>query len=493
MKYTNFLLVLILTFLTVGCSSDNDVFEQKIKKYCSDSLITEEEYNEIKDLLIENKRNLVKNYENFYEKGALNENNIRNFINNYNKTTIAFWDSGIDNYVKCNIFLENSGSMVGYYNGATNLKKVVYNLVVDIGYLYDSISRFTINNQSYQMYDSIENFVQGLNNNKIKNGGNILSQASSKFERIFYDFLNSDFENNINILISDCAYSVNNQDPEAYLNGCEALIKNYFLSNLKKNEIKTILLKYNSEFRGKCYHYDRVYKREKSTELDNVRPYYIWIVGNTENINELIENINLLNSENFENYFVFTSLNTIKINNYVLDNTYKIGDFRKDRDNNYKLTKVEKSDRGDTKGDFQFVFLADLSEIQISDEYLLNSKNYLIASKDSFSLEILNIDDIKLHQNDKSKIKDSFTHLFKVKTSDITNVEQSLDIFLKIVKPDWVDLSSSKNELDACNSTDKTFGFSYLFDGVFNAYLLHNDIKEKYFSIKITSLILSKN
>ena len=116
------------------------------------------------------------------------------------------------------------------------------------------------------------------------------------------------------------------------------------------------------------------------------------------------------------------------------------------------------------KGFFGFNLAVDFSHSIQYPSYFLDTTNYTLSNP-NYQLEVEPISD----KTDPSL--SGFTHLIKVKTTDLRN--EILEIQVVGKTPNWVYNSSSiddSNILGETSEQQKTFGLKYLIEGVSEAF-----------------------
>ena len=113
------------------------------------------------------------------------------------------------------------------------------------------------------------------------------------------------------------------------------------------------------------------------------------------------------------------------------------------------------------KGVFEFNVAANFSKSIQDAGYFTDSTNFKL-SDGKYSLKVKPIAD----QNDPS-LK-GFTHLLTLRTTNLKDGKLQIDVVGKV--PSWVYASSSENDTKIKTETTKTFGFSYLVEGVSDAF-----------------------
>lgn len=379
------------------------------------------------------------------------------------------------------VFIENSGSMDGYVNGTTEFEAALSDLLVQIQYQYDK-ENLNINFINTKIYPSqvseVKDFVEALEPGK--SPYKVGDRSTSKLNEILKLILDSTSEKDISIFVSDCIYSLDkNKNTQGALEFEKSLTKGAFLEKSKQFNFATIVLKMKSKFDGSYW------KKDNSSEfLPNLdRPYYIWILGANNPINELSRKIKLQSLKGFENSYSLSNRTNEKQPYYtVLKETNKIGSFKQADRHQSDVKSIE--DIKYDNGQLQFAIAVDLSGVAVDSAYLKSAKNYEVS--EGFVVKsIEKINRNKLSQRDMLIVeRTSATHIITVSTTDKYTI-QNLKIELSNKIPIWVDESSSLDDSNIKRQLNKTFGFAYLVQGVSEAYATQNPEQESYFIITV--------
>lgn len=359
---------------------------------------------------------------------------------------------------KVTFYLENSGSMFGYVNGSTEYVEVVSELSQKLDWTKDNI-----NTDFYFVNGDNELTNVGNNSSSLKNKLNITDYncgniKTSNLTEMFNSALNIAGGENISILISDGIYDVGDKtNPISALQMEVKGTSNKFVSRLKKSNIQTLMIKLTSDFSGSyCFGV-----KSGSEQINQKRPYYIWIFGESSLLNKYFADEYIVNKlKGYENLVRFSKIDTSKIL-YQATSTDKIGDFSFDKCDENVLNDAEK-DRNN-KG-FQFTIAVDFSLLPCSEKYLTDTANYYCTNKYS-------IVSVKPYNPAAKKIYGlSFipTHLIKVHTK--FNPCGTLTVSLKNSIPAWIDKTSTDSDSNILGDTVHTFGFKYLTNAISDAY-----------------------
>lgn len=359
---------------------------------------------------------------------------------------------------KAIFYLENSESMFGFVNGFTEYVDVISELAEKPDF---------VSNKTQREF----NFINGgdyLSINKLGNDPNIFKSklntsgfrcgdiTKSNLNGMFQIALDKAQEDTISILISDAIYDIG--QPQSPLN---ALItegretRSKFISRLENGNIQCLLIKLISHFEGNYFYSSRRGK----THINQPRPFYIWILGKSELLNNYFSETYI--TQKLKGYadnarFIPIEENTIPYQ--INPSINRKGSFKTDRKNQNKLINAEPR-----HGEFQFAFAVDYSSIPFSDNYLTDTNNYSLSNQ---NFKIVSIDKIKRNQKYGITAFDNPTHLITIITN--RNPCGDLEIILKNETPNWILDSDAENE--QIIDTQSTFGLKYLTNAICEAY-----------------------
>jgi hypothetical protein len=201
-------------------------------------------------------------------------------------------DNGADSVKinKINIFLDASGSMIGYVSGINatakkNLKQTVSRIVTQC----ESYNSKTVVNCAAVR----DNKVIGISREKFPyelNDNSIFSGQSTEFGRMLSESVDSTNSDDVSILISDCVLSF--PAGKSNLNGIETLNVDVVraMQRAKDKNLSIAIVKFNTEF-NTSYYCDCTNKNPKADSANSImkdRPYYCIFIGKSDAINALI-------------------------------------------------------------------------------------------------------------------------------------------------------------------------------------------------------------
>lgn len=472
--YDQFLLKIVLfivlsIFFLISCSSEFQSFNDKAYKFVNDDKkISQKEFETLlKDISNSTERGFIQFKD---ENGNIKQSTVVSYLlkyytaKNLNLTEDDIWKPESLTKLKTfniNVFLENSASMDGYVKGVTDFETAIYNLLGDfkINDICDSLNLNYINNsipysKKNALPSDIQDFIEKLEPSTFQQKGG--DRSSSDLKNIINSVLNTVDDQNVAVLISDFVFSPgNNENAQDYLNNQSVGIKIDFAEKIKRFDLSAIIIQLESNFNGKYYD-----KTDKPIWYQGKRPYYIWILGNHNQIQSIIDKKILDNIKGgFLNKLVLQSTDKTYIPNYKILSNQKIGDFSRSELNNYKIIDATLSKSNKNKGIFGFSIAVDFSKNLQDSNYFLDTTNYILSNP-NYQL------DIEVIENSPE-----YTHLLKLQTNDLKDEKLDINIIGKI--PDWIYSSSSIDDSNILNDKEeqhKTFGLKHLMEGVCDAF-----------------------
>lgn len=374
-----------------------------------------------------------------------------------------------------NVYIDNSYSMNGYFNGSTPFLSTVNSLVTNLNNVAEdrnSILRiYNVNNQinfigsskTGKIEDHLVKMINFFEDDKSVNRG------FTDIKDIFSNIIDSVKNNNVNIVITDGISSpgFKGQQATMYLD----ILQNSIYSNIYKKlgncDFSTAVLKCNSSFNG-LY----INQLNQSVKCDvPQRPYYIIIFGNENEVQRIASLVkNDLRTSQCSQAFMLTNSKRINVKSKLLISPdYELVDIA----SNLKIRKTNKE-----SGNLRVKVLLDLKGIPVDEEFLLNPENYdILPSGTKLKIDKLNDDNDPAHKG--------FTHKMLLVSTNITNQSQ-ISVKLKFKQPTWV-MDSSINQdinLNANDMKEKTYGLAYLVNGFTKGYE-ERKLLNDYFSFKI--------
>lgn len=407
---------------------------------------------------------------------------------------------------KVNVYIENSGSMDGFVKGITDFKDAIGKLLAKLKYYYDeeNVQIYFIRNDRAKSKKDIEtlnvvkacetdiiDFAKAIdlswNNDKTRRGHN------TNLNNIFKEILNRTDDNTISILFSDCIYSIGNGGVEALLNHEKWTTYDAFLTYSKKNKgsLATTIIKMKSGFDGKYYPYTGdgnafLFKGEL--------PYYICVLANQDVLSDFNKNIKLGKGEieGYDNKYILAHSESANLYYSILMATENKGRFKPQRQCSslsyvHGIEDINLKSIKRTGDPFTFAVALDMKNIDVEEDYLLDTRNYILTEDNFKVVRVEKIDKNDVNANDWQRIKDANpTHYIVVEAKDMhwSNVE--LGIALKKQVPGWIEDCNILDDTQASKlEGGKSFGLKFWIHGISEAYEEIYPEDKNYYQVRI--------
>ena len=342
-----------------------------------------------------------------------------------------------DKYSSIDFYLENSGSMDGYVSKKTEfsdiLKGVLYNLETD------SINLFYANQNLIPIEKDVKKFIQELTPSNFKSEGG--KRESTDIAELLEKIQPNINLNGVTIIASDFIFSPGKgKNATEYLSDQQLEIKRIVKKIIDKgSEMSMMVCRFESKFTG-CY-----YNREDSCidVKDMDRPFYIWFIGTKRHL--ITVRNRLYNGKIPKKNVAFYTKENLDSVNWRIKNgqTYSIS-----RSSNHALENLRKNERN---GKCEFKISANLS-LLVDDEYILNPNNYEVTNNYSVS----------------KIVKESDSYVISLESDKV--YKGSVVVSLKSQIPNWIEAYTDHEGIDVKTASDKTYGLSYLLNGVSDAF-----------------------
>jgi len=459
--YCIILIILILT----SCQSEFTLFKEKATTFAnSDNYIDEKEYQILLDEISCSDERDFKQFKNI--QGVIDSSKVVTYLLKQFKLTKADIWQPITNLkqktININVYIENSGSMDGYVKGVTEFEQAVYNYLTDIkiSKFTDSLNLFYINSDIIPQGSDISDFIEKLDPTTFKNKGG--SRGTTDISNLLKSVLTETKPNEISILVTDGIFSPGvGKDAEQYLVNQQIGIKSSMADYLDKYPNSAVVIyQLSSKFDG--WYYNR---EDSRTKINEERPYYLWIIGKTDLINDLILKVpeNKFKGSGVQNVFSITG------GPKSVDYAVKMGSGKFDLDKKEPKTTIENLKK-ETKGQqnsARFSVNANLSGFLLSDNYLRDISNYELNNKD-FALTICN------------SVSNNFGYTHQLNFESGSVHKGVISVKLKTLIPQWVeDINDSIGSIPV---NGKTYGIKYQIHGIYEAFTISNNY---YTEIKI--------
>ncbi|MBD5261837.1 MAG: hypothetical protein HDS38_06875 [Bacteroides sp.] len=353
-----------------------------------------------------------------------------------------------------NVFVESSASMDGYVTGyafKTTLHRLMSQVATDVLINNKNLSLNYINSDILKQPGDIKDFTKSLSPTSFSNAGG--DRANSDIIEIIAKVVNSTKKGSISMFVSDCVYS-----PESSDDIHKALkIQQTEMLNILKNKSKddksfgVLMYRLMSDFNGIYYT-----KTNGHIHCAGNRPFFVWFFGDESILAKVHKSVSNIMKEEKADYIV-----GIPGYEYMPYKTSKSS-------HPYHYLNAESKD----DSIFTFNFIADLSPLPLTNDYITNKENYILGKSRYYIKRIEKITpDAK---------KGNYNYKFAIgirggKNSAITptTVEISLASELKNI-PQWVIKYDDPTGNDYDNGYNpqklRTFGLKSLVEGIADFY-----------------------
>jgi len=355
---------------------------------------------------------------------------------------------------KAIFYIENSESMFGYVSHISEYVDVLAELSEKPEFVRDNIPvEFNFVNGTGPTITPLGNNPSVLKNKLNRAGFSCGDITRSNLNGMFQVALKNAVNNAITILISDGIYDIGGTGVTSLVTEGKGT-RSQFISRLMQGDLQTIIIKLHSGFDGDYFYTSKSGK----TKLQGTRPYYIWIFGDSKLLNAYFPNEYISTKlAGFENMARFIKPGTVKVPYQATADGSK-GTFRFDRNTVNRLNDAKPDKHG---LGFLFSIAVDFSKLPYPETYLTSPGNYVISEK-------YTIVGIKKPAGKIYGVPFVPTHLITVKTMKSPAGMLTVSLVNRI--PGWIKETSSDSEQNILQDKSRTFGFSYLTDGIIQAY-----------------------
>jgi len=357
-------------------------------------------------------------------------------------------------FSKVIFFIENSGSMKGYVVGNSSYVDMLSNIANHPDLIRNNIEQAFYLTSGTSTPRRVANLRQSLNPANF-------NEISSNLNNLFKTALDSTNKNSVTILVSDGIYDMcPDPNPLITLSTLGHDLRSVFIRKLQSSDFQTIVIKCESSFNGRYYPGNCC----SAYSIIQVRPYYIWIFGNSNVLKKYFPD-NYLNNLNgyvdMARFFIYPNGN----DNYSPNSYKKIGTYYPSRVNTNTLERA----RSNSSNVFQFSIAVDFSHLPLNDNYLSDISNYVCTN----GFEVVSID----KPTDVSKLGyPNQTHLIVVKKTG--NPIGTLTVSLINNGYSWITTTNINDDCNIRGNSDQTFGFEVLNKAIIEAYGYFNHANE---------------
>lgn len=362
---------------------------------------------------------------------------------------------------KCdvNVYVENSTSMDGYVKGVSEFEQSIYSYISDIKLadFCSSLNLNYINSKILRQPDDVMDFIAKLEPTTFKSKGG--DRSTTDISDLFQKIMAEQGKDDIAILISDFVFSPGRRDASEYLTNQQVGIKTQFATKLKEDpDYAAVLYRLVSKFDGKYYN-----KFDHPTQIKADRPFFIWLLGNKNQLQRLTSEIKTENMKGHGVDHTFCISKMTAATPYGILTMPRIGTFKMDSANVKNSILNAKVDKKAVGSKFVVSFGVDYSGFLLEDSYLTDPANYEVNNK-AYTVEI----------NRNPDSSSSYTHIVKLMLDSSHPIISRGNIKVSLLKKsapwaeDYTDYEGE--DINADGAMEKTFGLKTLIDGVYDAY-----------------------
>lgn len=355
------------------------------------------------------------------------------------------------------VYVENSGSMDGYVKGVTEFEQIVYNYLTDIKIsgITDSLNLFYINSKPILYGSDISDFIEKLEPTTFAQRGG--DRGTTDLSAVIDTILKSTNDSVVSILVSDCIFSPGKGvDAQNYLINQQIGLKRGVADYADKHhDVGVMAYRFLSRFKGT--YFNRV---DAKQYIDGERPFFIWLIGKREYLSSLLQKVP---DSKFKGNGVQQRYATMA-GNIGVKYAIKLGSGKFHLDKENPQTSIVDAEK-DKNGNFTCTVEVDFSTIPLSNDYLCDVQNYIIDGEKDYSISRITT----LPPSSK------YTHAMYISSNKVKPA--SLTISLEKRLPNWIDeVNDDGGDMLTKATMDKTFGIKYLYEGIYEAFTIENDI-----------------
>lgn len=351
-------------------------------------------------------------------------------------------------------YVENSGSIFGYVKGATEYVDALSDMTQHPDFVHKGIPvdiSFVNGKEPIKITPIGSSFGNRLNVSGMTCGQTKYSDLNVMFDTVLANAKN----NVITVLVSDGIYDIGNNDLNALTIKGRAT-RTAFLKRLNDStsNLQTLLVKMSSDFDGKYFYATK----NGSVQIHQQRPYYIWIIGDSELLNQYFSDSYLVKLKGYQNHARYVKVGNNKLP-FAIDYPDCLGDCKPDYTDDHSLATHRAY-----HNDLEVALIVDYDGLHYPDTYLLDPANYAC----NFGFQIKTIAKASPTQTSSAGVSIYKRPFFVLLKTNQPNPRGKLTLKLMNTLPSWIASSNAINENAIDSNT--TYGFSTLTQGIREAY-----------------------
>ena len=376
-------------------------------------------------------------------------------VSQNNKRKKGQSNQGIEMPITVNVFMENTGSMFGYYAQGNEFEKSVAALItnIQVSDFANDVKLHYINSEVFPSRNTkVSDFLRNMKMPSVcaHRGDLSITSVATLLDTI----LNRTGNNDMSVFVSDCVISPGSEtNAVTVLSAEENDIANTFGKILKRRDLAVVIYRLESDFNG--YYYDC--NNRGHLQTNGKRPYFIWLIGNKNIIRKYKRSVpqkQLFDEMKIQNSCVFYKKpQSIKYRILGGDGSYDIS-----RDGK----SVSGAEFNEQSKSFSLSLYVNYQNLLSDESYLCDVANYKISNK-SYTVKV------------KKNPKAGYTHVIKLSTKKKPLTASCITICLQNKLPKWVNNFSTEEPDKVVEMTNKTFGFMSIAKGLQKAYNFRNE------------------
>lgn len=466
--------------LSAGCSGSSDSLSEQIRLIVADPELQSEEGLEALSRIIREEPKKYKAY--LLPDGTIDLKRLAETVERVGSEEspdfswdIAAYGGVLNSELRLNLFLERSGSMQGYdsRSGSGYFKSTLTELINRFPRVEGERGKLLIVNDA--IYPWKGDFKQFLQERDIFAATADYGNPSyTDFARIFEYVLTDSVAEDVNVLVTDMIYSPRGTDgvsAEKILAEERAIASALFRDHADKS---VIVVKMNSDFSGLYYPYN---SPNSGVNYRGNRPYYIIVTGSAAAMHRLRTDERYASWRDFKSlpgyeadYFFNRAPLTLPYYSILPRGKASRGTYQLEGGGEKGNLRALRQIKPEADGTLTFQIAADLSGVPATDEYLADTRNYMLSGA---SAQITGIKKLTPEDTDarNRRYLEPATHLFTV-TVDRSHPTSELKISLANTLPEWVAQSHSRDDRNTAAKSFRrtTFGINDFMEGIFSAY-----------------------
>ena len=382
---------------------------------------------------------------------------------------------------KINIFIENSASMNGFINDASDFQNAILALTSKLknNYGKDNLILGFINASIVPQHG--EDPYQIVNKMLVKSNFTSAGPTSTTdLNNLIKLVLNNTDNNTLSFFISDCIYSIKGTGTTPSLLGkCQNGTMDVFMERMNDTkDLSMLFIRMESNFNGGYWDYLHPSGKASQQLTNKNRPYFLCVVGTHDNIVAFSKDISIEELPGYSQQYYLSGKDLSKTFYTVVSNPFKTGAISVESDASVLIRR---------DGNLRFAIAVNLTDFPMTEEEKTNPGSYSVDG--NFIIESIEPINNRFSTNpaEKKKVVDNnCTHYIVVSPQGHPG---DFSIHIKRQVPSWVADFSSDDDTGISNDNEeelkKTFGIMYFVNGVADAYREKSREKDYYFTMNI--------